>query len=78
MYEHDAESMKPVNSIVDRIDKVMARLVVSKDNMGAKQQSAHEFTQLVTLLRKVDDKRMTPLLEKYFSVYRSVFLRKKY
>lgn len=65
--------MKPDNSIVERIDKVMAKLVdVSrKGNFAAKQESAHEFTQLVTLLRKVDKKRMTPVMEKYFNCDKS-------
>lgn len=73
VFSHESEQMKPDNSIVERIDKVMAKLVdVSrKGNFAAKQESAHEFTQLVTLLRKVDKKRMTPVMEKYFNCDKS-------
>ena len=69
VYEHDTENLKPDNSIVERIDKVMASLVVK--SLGAKKQSAHEFTQLVSLLRKVDKKRMTPVMERYFDCEKS-------
>lgn len=64
-YQHDSENLKPDNSIVQRIDAVMASLV--SKNFGAKKLSANEFTQLVSLLRKVDKKRMTPVMEKYFN-----------
>ena len=62
-FEHDEENIKPDNSIVARIEKVMVNLV-SKDS-GAKKESAHEFTHLVSLLRKVDKKRMTPIMEQF-------------
>ncbi len=70
IYEHETGSVKPDNSIINRIDNVMTKLV-TRTRMGAKQESAHEFTQLVTLLRKVDQKRMRPVMEKYFDCDRS-------
>eukprot|EP00794_Sanderia_malayensis_P008123 gene8123-8993_t len=70
-YEHETETLKPDNSIIARIDTIMTKLVTGKSNMGARQDSAHEFTQLVTLLRKLDDKRMRPVMEKYFECDRS-------
>eukprot|EP00794_Sanderia_malayensis_P007911 gene7911-8766_t len=73
IYEHENEEMKPDNGIVTKIDNVMSALVDAekRDNLAAKQDSAHEFTQLVTLLRKVDAKRMTPIMAKYFNCDKS-------
>ena len=68
-FEHDEENLKPDNSIVQRIEKVMVNLV-SKDS-GAKKESAHEFTHLVSLLRKVDKKRMTPIMEEFMDCEKS-------
>ena len=68
-YEHDAEYIKPDNTIIERIQKVMANLI-SQDS-GAKRESAHEFTHLVSLLRKVDKKRMIPVMEEYLDCEKS-------
>ena len=72
-YVHEAEAMKPDNEIVKRIDNVMSSLVdiSKKDNYAAKQSSAHEFTHLVNLVRKLDRKRMAPVMDKYFDCYKS-------
>lgn len=40
--------------------------LVKKGDLSAKQHSAHEFTSLVFLLRKMDQKRMKPIWTKYF------------
>ena len=66
IFEHEAEVMKPENSIVDRIDSVMEDLV-KKGALNAKQSSAHEFVHLVNLVRKLDSKRMRPVMDKYFN-----------
>ncbi len=77
IYEHETETVKPDNSILERIDNVMSALVDTsrKNNYAAKQSSAHEFTHLVSLMRKLDTKRMTPVMEKYFDCYRSGICR---
>lgn len=66
MYGHEDEIMKPDNSIIKRIDTVMTSLV-KNGHLSAKQSSAHGFVQLVNLIRKLDNKRMTPVIEKYFN-----------
>ena len=66
IYGHEQESMKPDNSIVTRIDSVMESLV-KMGSLSAKQSSAHEFVELVNLVRKLDSKRMRPVMDKYFN-----------
>ena len=51
----------------------MANLV-SKDS-EVKRESAHEFTHLVSLLRKVDKKRMIPVMEEYLDCEKSGLCR---
>ena len=63
-YQHAVDIEKPVNSIVERIDAVMDRLVSKTTEV--KKQSANDFSQLVALFRKLDKKRMTPIMDKYF------------
>ena len=73
VYEHDSENLKPDNSIVNRIEVIMSKLVDNsgQNDMSVKQESAQQFTQLVTLLRKLDKKRMRPIMEKYFNCEKS-------
>ena len=57
--------------------------LVSKNSLSAQQNSAHEFTALVMALRKMNQKGMKPIWDKYFeckacsedarTVYRFVF-----
>ena len=65
IYGHEKETAKPDNSIISRIDAVMTDLVKS-ESLSVKQSSAHEFVQLVNLIRKLDLKRMRPIMDKYF------------
>jgi len=66
LFDHAKEEMTNVPSITSEVDEIMSRLVDKKGNLAAKQDSAHEFTALVQVLRKMDDKRMKPIWEKYF------------
>lgn len=50
--------MKPV-------DDVMSKLI-SKAQLSASESSAKEFTNLVMLLRKMDDAMMKNIWDKYF------------
>jgi len=65
IYGHEKETAKPDNSIISRIETVMTGLVKS-GSLSVKQSSAHEFVQLVNLIRKLDLKRMRPVIDKYF------------
>ena len=40
--------------------------LVKSGSLSAKQSSAHEFVQLVHLIRKLDNKRMRPIMDGYF------------
>lgn len=66
LYGHEQEILKPDNSILSRIDNIMNALV-KQGSLAAKQSSAHEFVQLVNLVRKLDVKRMMPVMDKYFN-----------
>ena len=57
--------MKTTNTVNYQVEQIMKRLVV-QDKLSAKQDSAHEFTSLVFLLRKMSQKRMKEVWEKYF------------
>lgn len=45
--------------------------LVRKDSLSAKQDSAHEFTALVMVLRKMNEKAMKPIWDKYFDCIKS-------
>lgn len=68
-FDHSSEEMVASKSIKDQFERVMSRLVnpTNKLDMSAKQDSAHEFSTLVFLLRKMDEKRMQLVWDKYFN-----------
>ena len=73
IYSHEKEEIKPDENIVERIDSVMKNLVQSSrvGDLATKQSSAHDFTKLVELVRKLDKKRMTAVWDKYFDCVKS-------
>ena len=67
VFDHTTEEPTATATINDQVEKVMLRLVNPSSNvLSAKQDSAHEFTTLVRLLRKMDEKRMKIVWDKYF------------
>jgi len=70
VFDHTKEGLKYTNALTDTADAIMTSLV-SKDSLSAQQNSAHEFTALVMVLRKMNDKAMKPLWDKYFNCLKS-------
>ena len=70
LFDHAKEEMSTTNEVQGHFDQIMGRLV-SKDKLSASQDSAHEFTSLVFLLRKMDEKRMKSVWNKYFDCMKS-------
>ena len=73
VYQHEKEETKPDKGIVARIDIVMKNLVDSGrvGDLATKQSSAHGFTKLVELLRKLDNNKMIAVWDKYFDCIKS-------
>ena len=73
IYQHENEQTKPGKGIFTRTDVIMKNLVdTSKANhLAAKQNSAHEFTELVGILRKLNRKTMVEVWDKYFNCEKS-------
>ena len=70
VFDHTKEQLKSTNALAATADSIMASLV-NKDTLSAKQNSAHEFTALVMALRKMNQKAMKPIWDKYFDCMKS-------
>lgn len=70
LFDHSEEETKSTNAMSSTVESIMSSLV-NKDSLSAKQDSAHEFTALVMVLRKMNKKAMTPIWDKYFDCIKS-------
>ena len=75
-FDHEKENFSAANTITKQVDAIMAALV-QKTEGGyiAQQNSAREFQNLVTVLRKMDEKRLTPVYTQYIDCIKSGFCK---
>jgi hypothetical protein len=71
-FDHESEQLTATNTITQQVDAVMAKLVAKTGNgYVAQQNSARDFQNLVTVLRKMDEKRLTPVYNQYIDCIKS-------
>ena len=65
IFDHSTEELKSTKALSATAESIMESLI-SKSSLSAQQNSAHEFTALVMALRKMNQKAMKPIWDKYF------------
>lgn len=68
VFDHTKEGLKYTTALVDTADSLMKTLV-NKESLSAKQNAAHDFTALVMVLRKMNEKAMKSVWDKYFNCH---------
>ncbi|XP_065673744.1 uncharacterized protein LOC100199505 isoform X2 [Hydra vulgaris] len=73
LYDHTSEENQAIKSLKDEFEETIQRLAKPNEvkQFTVKMDSAHEFSTMVFLLRKMDMKRMTIVWDKYFDCIES-------